>query len=246
MLITMENQPTFEIASLEATVASGKAFLRKGLRFLQKVRDLNRDPLASYYKFKVCKGLKQPACKWTDPRNHQKAPIDQTYYNTGIPTGPINNLLVVDVDVKDQGMEEFRKYIDSYGSPNTLTISTPSGGLHLYFNYNSKNPQDAEKIKQYLRNKTGFRGKGIDIRSEGGYIIAPHSVVSKKPSKIINNTAVVDIPSSLINWLLEDRKMTSAKKGFRKSRQQFRKTRRGFRKWCFAGQKSIRKRFRRH
>jgi hypothetical protein len=88
---------------------------------------------------------------------------------------------------------------------NTLTVSTPSGGLHLYFNYNSKNPEDAEKIKQYLRNKTGFRGKGIDIRSEGGYIVAPPSVVSKKPYKIINNTAVVDIPSNLIDWLLRMR-----------------------------------------
>jgi hypothetical protein len=87
---------------------------------------------------------------------------------------------------------------------NTLTVSTPSGGLHLYFNYNSKNPEDAEKIKQYLRNKTGFRGKGIDIRSEGGYIVAPPSVVSKKPYKIINNTAVVDIPSNLIDWLIKD------------------------------------------
>ena len=95
-------------------------------------------------------------------------------------------------------------YIDSHGSPNTLTVSTPSGGLHLYFNYSSKKPDDAEKVRQYLRNKTGFRGKGIDVRSEGGYIVAPPSVVSKKPYKIVSNTAVIDIPSNLIDWLLKD------------------------------------------
>jgi len=143
--------------AIEAAVVSGKAFLRKGFRFVQKVRDLNRDPFESYWKFKVLKGRKQLACKWSDKRNHQKEPIDNTYYNTGIPTGPINNLLVVDVDVKDQGMEEFSKCFDRYGSPTTLTVSTPSGGLHLYFNYNSKNPQDAEQNKAIPEEQNGFQ-----------------------------------------------------------------------------------------
>ena len=107
----MENQPSNQNLEIESTITSGKTWLLKPFRFAHKLRELNRDPVASYYKFKVCRGLKQPAVKWTDPRNHQKAPIDNTYYNTGILTGPINNLLVVDVDVKDQGMEEFRKYI---------------------------------------------------------------------------------------------------------------------------------------
>ena len=136
---------TFTNHQIDRQIALGQSLLRKALRFIERVRDLNPDPLASYSKFKVLRGTKQPACRWCDPRNHTQEPIDQAFYNTGIPTGPINNLLIVDVDVKDQGMEEFSKYIDSYGSPNTLTISTPSGGLHLYFNYNSKNPQDAEK-----------------------------------------------------------------------------------------------------
>ena len=74
MLKTMEAQQNQQSLEIEAAVASGKAFLRKGLRFIQKVRDLNRDPLAPYYKFKVCRGLQQPAVKWTDPRNHQKNP----------------------------------------------------------------------------------------------------------------------------------------------------------------------------
>jgi hypothetical protein len=216
--------------AIEAAVISGKAFLRKSFRFIQKVRDLNRDPFASYWKFKVLKGLKQPACKWSDRRNHQKTPIDNSSYNTGIPTGSINNLLVVDIDVKNGGLKEYRKYIKLFGHIPTLTVRTPSGGLHLYFNYSSSNPQDAEKIIQHLRNKTGFRGgKGIDIRSEGGYIVAPPSAVSKKPYEIIQQCAIIDIPGNLIDWLLEkDPKVTSAKRVVAKGEGAFAKREKAF------------------
>ena len=103
---------TFTNHQIDRQIALGQSLLRKAFRFLERVRDLSPDPLANYSKFKVLKGLKQPACKWSDPRNHTKEPIDQAFYNTGIPTGAVNNLLIVDVDVKDQGMEEFSKYID--------------------------------------------------------------------------------------------------------------------------------------
>ena len=117
----------------------------KAFRFAHKLRELSRDPLSKYWKIKICKGTKQPACRWSDPRNHQKDPIDKTSYNTAVLTGPINNLLVVDVDVKDQGMDEFKKYITSHGSPNTLTVSTPSGGLHLYLTIARGTPKMQKK-----------------------------------------------------------------------------------------------------
>ena len=164
---------TFTNHQIDRQIALGQSLLRKAFRFIERVRDLSPDPLANYSKFKVLKGLKQPACKWSDPRNHTKEPIDQTFYNTGIPTGSLNNLLIVDVDVKDRGMEEFCKFTNSFGVVPTLTVSTPSGGLHLYFNYNSTNPADDQKVKSHLRTKTRFRGVGIDVRGEGGYIVAP-------------------------------------------------------------------------
>ena len=72
---------------IDRQIALGQSLLRKAFRFVERVRDLNPDPLANYSKFKVLKGLKQPACKWSDPRNHTKEPIDQTVYNTGIRRG---------------------------------------------------------------------------------------------------------------------------------------------------------------
>ena len=58
-------------------------------------------------------------------------------------------------------------------------------------------------IKTYLRNSTKFRGKGIDIRSEGGYIVAPPSTRVEGDYEVKVNRKPVDIPSSLITWLLE-------------------------------------------
>ena len=89
-----------------------------------------QNPLANCLKFKVIKNGKEPACKCLNPSNHKKTSFKPSQYNTGIPTGPINNLLVVDLDVKDDGVLEFQKYIKEFGNPNTFVVQTPSGGLH--------------------------------------------------------------------------------------------------------------------
>lgn len=57
--------------------------------------------------------------------------------------------------------------------------------------------------KSYLGNKTKFRGKGIDIRSEGGYVVAPPSERAEGSYDVVVNRKPADIPSSLISWLLE-------------------------------------------
>ena len=58
-------------------------------------------------------------------------------------------------------------------------------------------------IKSFLNNSTKFRGKGIDIRSEGGYIVGPPSVRNGKAYEVTNLTKPSDIPASLVGWLLE-------------------------------------------
>jgi hypothetical protein len=160
------------------------------------------DHFANFKKFAVQQNGKTPACKWMDPTNHTKEAFDPSYRNTGVPTGPINNLLVLDLDVKDDGVEEFKKYLAEHGNPNTLTVQTPSGGFHYYFNYASKNADDEVLIKTFLKNASKYRGKGIDIRSTGGYSVAPPSRRDGKDYKVLKSTAPTDIPSSLISWLI--------------------------------------------
>jgi hypothetical protein len=60
-------------------------------------------------------------------------------------------------------------------------------------------------IRTYLgKNSTNLRGgKGIDIRSEGGQIIAPPSIRNGKAYEVTNLMTPADIPASLVAWLLE-------------------------------------------
>lgn len=77
----------------------------------------------------------------------------------GIPTGPTNNLLVLDIDVK-KGTDGF-KALEGKSIPTTMSQTTPSGGLHYIYEY----PADGE----HYGNKVGFL-PGLDARGDGGYI----------------------------------------------------------------------------
>jgi archaellum biogenesis ATPase FlaH len=75
--------------------------------------------------------------------------------NIGIVTGKISGISVVDIDPRHGGSAK--------GLPPTLMAKTQGGGWHLYYHY-----------LPGLPNKANVR-PGIDIRSDGGYVIAPPS-----------------------------------------------------------------------
>lgn len=81
----------------------------------------------------------------------------------GLVTG--SGLVVLDVDAAHGGIDSmgalFAEYAGSLG--DTPVVRTGGGGLHFYF---------STPIE--LRNKTNVR-KGIDIRGDGGYVVAPPS-----------------------------------------------------------------------
>ncbi len=86
--------------------------------------------------------------------------------NVGIVTGQVSRLLVVDVDPQHGGAESLAAMERAQGAlPRTLEVHTGGGGRHLYFAYPSVR----------LHNRVGIR-PGIDLRCEGGYVVAPPSV----------------------------------------------------------------------
>ena len=112
--------------------------------------------------------------------------------NIGIACGP-SRLTVLDVDVKkgQVGPESLDSLEILYGSlPSTLTATTASGGLHLYF----KSPPSANTVNKI--------GNGLDTRGEGGYVVAPPSILSDGSMYKWDETAPAwaeDAPT----WLLE-------------------------------------------
>ena len=76
----------------------------------------------------------------------------------GIPCGPENDLLVLDVDAKGGGLVE----IHNHHVPDTAWQATPSGGYHYLFKY----PRDGEKYGNPVK-----MFPGLDARGAGGYIL---------------------------------------------------------------------------
>lgn len=78
--------------------------------------------------------------------------------NIGIVTGKISNLIVVDFDPR-HGAD-----LNAFSDIKTPTVKTGGGGKHLYFQY-----------EDGIQTKAGLK-PGYDIRSEGGYVVAPDSL----------------------------------------------------------------------
>lgn len=88
----------------------------------------------------------------------------------GVRTGRVSDLAVIDVDVKDgrPGKESIVPWMKRYPYLNGTRWSiTASGGWHLWLRY----PAEGE-----VRNSAGRVGAGVDVRGEGGYVVAPPTV----------------------------------------------------------------------
>lgn len=83
--------------------------------------------------------------------------------NIGIITGRISGITVVDIDMKG-GKELADKHLALF--PKTYTVKTPTGGYHLYYQYDKRIQQTANTFPQY---------PFVDIRNDGGYVVAPPS-----------------------------------------------------------------------
>jgi len=87
--------------------------------------------------------------------------------NVGILTGERSGIFVLDIDARSGGLKNLDLLQNEHGGlPNTLTVQTGGGGLHYYFKY----PDCG------IGNASGDLPPGIDVRGQGGQVVAPPSV----------------------------------------------------------------------
>ena len=79
-------------------------------------------------------------------------------YNIGVVTGRVSGLVVVDCETLEEGRRFWRVH------PTQLISKTGGGGVHLFYAYA---PQG---------NRTRVDGRELDIRGDGGYVVAPPSI----------------------------------------------------------------------
>ncbi|MEY9403255.1 putative DNA primase/helicase [Bradyrhizobium japonicum] len=116
--------------------------------------------------------------------------------NIGIATGKISNLVVVDVDGED-GKKSLAELVKTYGRlPKTPKVKT-GRGVHYYFRAGRKP----------FGNSVGSLGAGVDIRGDGGYVVAPGSVHrSGKFYRFLSGRDLDDIEiAKAPKWLMRSR-----------------------------------------
>lgn len=117
----------------------------------------NKQPLVSNWQNRACKDpsqIRELFARWPNAM-------------IGLPTGAINGLTVIDIDIRDD--KNGFVTIDELGLQRLSmypAVQTPSGGVHSYIFTGD----------QYYPSSAGRIGLGLDIRSHGGYVIGAGSV----------------------------------------------------------------------
>lgn len=96
----------------------------------------------------------------------------------GILTGKVNDILVLDIDIKNNGFESIK--VNNLVIPKTRSQRTLSGGMHYFFKF----PKDGNNYG----NRVGIY-PGIDVRANGGFVCHYG----------LDNTEIAEAPE----WLLQ-------------------------------------------
>lgn len=178
------DKPAEATAERAATAAAAERYLAKGWSVV---------PLRPHDK--------RPLIHWEHLQNERPSEDDIAEWfrrwpdaNIGIVTGEISNLIVLDVDPKhggDAALERLERKFRPLSA--TVEVTTGGGGRHLYFAHPGG----------LTRNRAGL-AQGIDLRGDGGYIVAPPSIhPSGRPYEWVPGRAPDEITlAPLPRWLL--------------------------------------------
>jgi len=127
---------------------------------------LERGGVASPTLFPLLASSGLPAIPWGSLAPGEAVASDDPLAGYGIATGERSGGLVcLDVDTKGgvDGFATLATLETRLGPlPETLSVESPSGGVHLYFTHPARFQSNAGKL-----------GAGLDVRGEGGYVRIP-------------------------------------------------------------------------
>jgi hypothetical protein len=122
---------------------------------------------------------KKPLIKWTKYQTELPAIEDVVDWTTQFPdmqlaivTGTISDLVVIDVE-KGGDVSQF---------PETLTVATGGGGFHLYYKHPGTPVKNNVRIAEL-----------VDIRGDGGLVVAPPSESSKGVYSWMNDPETTEL-----------------------------------------------------
>ncbi len=132
----------------------------------------------------------------TDPQQLEMWWKKSPTTNIGICTGTASGIIVLDVDPRHGGEESLASLIlEHCPLPETVQVTTGGGGEHFYF-ATANNP---------ISSSTGRIAAGIDVKADGGYVVAPPSThVSGKCYAWVHGHSPTEMnPAELPDWLLK-------------------------------------------
>ena len=121
----------------------------------------------------------------------------QPNLNIGIVTGKENGIVVVDID-GDEGKTSWSNLIKQHAYKSKTLKITTGKGWHLYFKYPT--------VCSVVKNRVKFV-EGIDIRADGGYIVAAPSVHPSgrkyQVARSVDFSELEELPDWLLNLILD-------------------------------------------
>lgn len=118
--------------------------------------------------FPIVPYRKNPLIKWKIYQSyHAPESVVEDWHratpnaNVGVATGATSGVIVLDLDDDAAVIEAYAR-----GVPHTLSVQTPRG-MHMYF----RHPGGDRRVS----NSAGKISDGIDLRGDGGFVVAPGS-----------------------------------------------------------------------
>lgn len=111
--------------------------------------------------------------------------------NWGYLTGSLNGVVVIDIDNHNgvDGAGNLKEFCEKYDIelPDTKTVMTPSGGMHMYY----KLPEKYNET-QFIQNHKELQG--VDFQATGRFVVGWGSTIDGVKYEVIDNSPIADLP----------------------------------------------------